>query len=86
MDKIFICNQVKLEILNISGLLTTKPYNLEGGTPLFNLGYTDNDRHCRTLEYKLQAIAAQYQTGRQILAGSISKNFTVNECIKLVLA
>lgn len=86
MDKIFMCNQVKLEILNICGLPTAKSYNLEGDTPLFTLGYASNNAYCRALENKLRAIAAQYQTGKQILLGTISKDFTVNQCIKLVLA
>jgi hypothetical protein len=86
MDKIYISNQVKLEILRICGQPTHKAYNLPGNLTLdiFNYGY--NEELCRILEQKLQEIASQYQTGKIILPGDVCKNHTVSECIKMVFA
>jgi hypothetical protein len=84
MDKIYLSNHIKLEILNICGRSTTKSYNLEGNTPLFTLGY-DNKMHCKVLEDRLQTLATYYKTGKSIPSGVISKDLTVSQCIQLVL-
>ena len=84
MDKIYLCNHVKLEILNICGLSTNRSYNLDGSISLVSLGYDDKTR-CKLLEDRLRVIAKHYNTGKSISSGIISNNFTVNQCIKLVL-
>jgi len=84
MDKIFISNEIKAEILRICGISVIKPYNLAGGTPLNKLN--KNDIFCRELEIQLQHIATKYQTGKVISKGDISHDYTVNQCIKLVFA
>ncbi|SDT69779.1 hypothetical protein SAMN05216490_5064 [Mucilaginibacter mallensis] len=84
MDKIFISNEIKLQILKVSGLPATKPYNLAGETRLDFLNYDKDEDFCRTLEYRLQEIASQYNTGKIILEGDISKSCTVSHCVKLV--
>lgn len=86
MDKIFISNQIKLEILKICGYPTNKAYNLPGNLQLDDLSYDNNEKLCRLLEEKLQEIASNYNTGKIILAGDISKNYTISQCIRLVLA
>ena len=86
MDKIFISNQIKLEILKICGHPISKPYNLPGSLRLYDLNYNDKKNLCRILEQKLQEIAVHYQTGKIILNGDLSQQHTVNECIKLVFA
>jgi len=86
MDKIFISNQIKLEILRICGQPTHKAYNLPGNLCLDVLSYDNNDKLCRILEKKLQEIASQYQTGKIILPGDVSEQNTVNDCIKMVFA
>ena len=85
MDKVYITNHVKSEILNICGLPTIRPYNLNGFASLFSLGI-NNNADCEKLEGKLQSIAFQYETGKMISPNTISKDFTVNQCIKLVLS
>jgi ligand-binding sensor domain-containing protein len=86
MDKIFISNQIKLEILKICGLPVVKPYNLPGQTTI-NVLKQDNDGSlCRTLENKLQEIATSYNTGKIITQGAVTAVSSVNHCIKLVLA
>jgi hypothetical protein len=84
MDKIYITNHVKLEILNICGISTVQPYNLNGHTALFTLGFSKVSL-CKILESRLQEIALQYDTGKSIIPNSISPNFTVNQCIELVM-
>jgi hypothetical protein len=84
MDKIYITNHVKLEILNICGISTVQPYNLNGYTALFTLGFSKAS-HCKMLESKLQEIAVQYNTGKSIIPNSISSNLTVNQCVELVM-
>ena len=86
MDKIFISNQIKLEILRICGQPTHKAYNLPGNLTLDLFSYDQNEQLCRLLEQKLQEIASQYQTGKIILPGDVSKHHTVSECIKMVFA
>jgi len=86
MDKIFISNQIKLEILSICGQPTFKAYNLPGNLNLDIFSYNDNEQLCRKLEIKLQEIAQQYKTGKIILPGDVSKHHTVNDCIKMVFA
>ena len=83
MDIIFISNQIKFDILNIPGLPAAQSYNLLGTTPLHSVGYDDD--LCRKLEHKLQVIANEYNTGKIILSGHISKDTTVYQCIKLVI-
>ncbi|MFI5159258.1 MAG: hypothetical protein ACHQF4_10360 [Sphingobacteriales bacterium] len=86
MDKIFISNQIKMEILSICGYPTHKAYNLPGNLTLDIFSYGQNEELCRTLEQKLQEIASQYQTGKIILPGDVSKLHTVSDCIKMVFA
>ncbi|MHB8208504.1 hypothetical protein [Mucilaginibacter sp.] len=86
IDKIFISNQIKLEILSICGQPTYKAYNLPGNLTLDVFSYDQNAEFCRVLEQKLQEIAFQYQTGKIILPGDVSKQHTVSECIKMVFA
>ena len=84
MDKIYMSNQIKLEILNICGHPTVGSYNLDGKTALAVLGY-HSQIHFKMLEDKLQTLATYYNTGKIITPGVISKDFTVNECIRLIL-
>ena len=84
MNKIYLSNHIKLEILNICGLPTARSYNLEGNTHLYTLGYEDST-HCKQLEDKLKVIAADYRPDQHIKIGNISKEFTVSDCIQLVL-
>lgn len=86
MDKIFISNQIKLEILRICGQPTNKAYNLPGNLHLDVLSYDNDESLCRKLEEKLQEIASYYRTGKIIQAGDIKKDYTVSQCIKLVIA
>jgi hypothetical protein len=85
MEKIYITNHVKSEILNICGLPALRPYNLNGLTSLFNLGI-NNKIDCITLEGKLRLIAAQYETGRNVMPDTISTDFTVNQCVELIVS
>jgi hypothetical protein len=84
MDKIYVSNHIKLDILNICGQPTVKSYNLEGNTQLSSLGY-QYTLHSKALEEHLQKIAIFYNTGKLIPTGIIYDNFTVNECIRMVL-
>jgi hypothetical protein len=84
MDKIYLNNHIKLEILNICGLSNIKSYDLAGSTILHTLGYNDN-AHCKLLEQKLQEIALYYNTGKLIGIGVISNKFTVSQCVQLIL-
>lgn len=86
MDKIFISNEIKLQILKVSGLPATKPYNFAGETRLDILNYDKDEGYCRMLEHRLQAIASYYNTGRVIVKGDVSKSCTVNHCVKLVFS
>jgi hypothetical protein len=86
MDKIFISNEIKLEILKLCGLPVSKPYNLSGQTILGYLKNDNNGEVCRALEEKLQQIAFAYNTGKTIVAGDVTVNCSVNYCIKLVLS
>ncbi|MFD2871522.1 hypothetical protein ACFS5N_03510 [Mucilaginibacter ximonensis] len=85
MNKIYITNHVKSEILSICGLPAIKPYNLNGFTSLSTLGINSKNA-CSMLESKLQTIAMHYETGTKILPDTISSDFTVNQCVKLVMA
>ncbi|WP_461449488.1 hypothetical protein [Mucilaginibacter sp.] len=86
MDKIFISNQIKLEILKVCGHPTIRPYNLPGSLRLHDLNCYHKTDFCRILEQRLQDIASHYQTGKIILPGDVSQQNTVSECIKLVFA
>ena len=86
IDKIFISNQIKLEILKICGQPTTKAYNLPGRVDLGTLNLEGHDKFYRLLEYKLQEIASNYNTGKIIIEGDITEDTTVNKCIRLVCA
>jgi len=86
MDKIFISNQIKLEILRICGLPINKPYNLSGQATLEYLKYDTDGTLCRELEQKLQEIARDYKTGKTILKGDVTTASSVSHCIRLVLA
>ncbi len=81
---IHITNHVKLEILNTCGLTTMKPYNLNGYTTLFTLGFNTKTQY-EILEDKLQSIAAYYKTGKTIIPNTISADFTINQCIELIM-
>lgn len=85
MNKIYITNHVKSEILSICGLPPIRPYNLNGFTSLFTLGINSKNA-CNMLEGRLQSIAAYYETGRKIVPDTISTDFTVNQCIELIIA
>ena len=84
MDKIYLSNHVKLEILDICGQSTARSYNLKGNTALFALGY-DELVHSGVLKNRLQVLAKHYNTGKSISSGIISKYLTVSQCIQLVL-
>lgn len=84
IDKVYITNHVKLEILNICGLSSIKPYNLNGLTSLFTLGFNTKPK-CKQLEGKLQEIAAEYNTGKLIRPDTISSDFTINQCVELIM-
>lgn len=84
MEKVYITNHVKLEIVNICGLTDVKPYNLNGYTSLLALGCNTLIK-CKLLENRLQEIASQYNTGRMVEPNVISSNLTVNECVNLIL-
>jgi hypothetical protein len=86
MEKVFISNQIKLEILRICGLPINKPYNLSGQVTLEYLRHDEDGTLCRALEQKLQEIAQDYKTGKVILHGDVTTESSVNYCIKLVLA
>jgi hypothetical protein len=86
MDKIFISNQIKLEILRICGQPMHKAYDLPGNLSLDVLSYHENEELCRILETKLQEIARQYQTGKIILPGDVTVDSTISDCIKMVFA
>jgi len=85
MDLVFISNQIKHDILTICGKPARQAYNLLTDTPLYSIGYDDDDDLCRKLEYKLQLIAEEYNTGKSISYGAVSKNLTVRQCIQLVI-
>jgi hypothetical protein len=85
MDIVFISNQIKYDILKICGLPANNAYNLQTNIPLHAIGYDNNEEFCRLLETKLQLIAEEYKTGRRILAGDVSKDLTVRQCIQLVI-
>ncbi|WP_454803954.1 hypothetical protein [Mucilaginibacter phyllosphaerae] len=86
MDKVFISNQIKFDILNISGLPVNNSYNLTANTSLKSIGYAEDDELCRKLEEKLRRVAEEYKTGRKVAEGDVSKNLTVRQCIQLVIA
>jgi hypothetical protein len=86
MEKIFISNEIRLEILKICGLPANKPYNLPGQTILGYLQHDDDEKLCRLVEERLQAIACSYKTGKTIIKGDVTTNCSVDHCIKLVLA
>ncbi|MBL4674886.1 MAG: hypothetical protein JKY70_01560 [Mucilaginibacter sp.] len=85
MERIFITNQIKFDILRTGGLPADHPYNLTANTPLIKIGY-DTDLHCRLLEERLHEIAQEYNTGKKVAEGDVSKYLTVRECIQLVVA
>jgi hypothetical protein len=86
MDIVFISNQIKYDILNICGLPVEQSYNLLTNTPLQLIGYDKDEELCRRLEEKLRLVAEEYQTGKQVAKGDVSKNLTVRQCIQLVIA
>ncbi|GAA4339828.1 hypothetical protein GCM10023149_50800 [Mucilaginibacter gynuensis] len=86
MNKIFISNHIKAEILYVCGLPISKPYNLRGQLTLSAIGYEKDRELCRRLELSLQNIAATYNTGRIITPGIVFEDLTVSECIRLVIA
>lgn len=86
MEKVFISNQVKYDILNICGLPVDHSYNLLTNTPLTSIGYDKDEGLCRQLEEKLRIVAKEYNTGKRVARGDVSKNLTVRQCIQLVIA
>jgi hypothetical protein len=84
MNKIYITNHVKLEILNTCGLATMKPYNLNGSITLLTLGFNTEQQY-EILENKLRSIAVYYNTGKKIIPNTISADFTINQCVELVM-
>ena len=86
MDIVFISNQIKYDILNICGLPVDHSYNLLTNTPLKSIGYDKDEELCRQLEEKLRMVAEEYNTGRRVTKGDVSKNLTVRQCIQLVIA
>ncbi|RFZ90300.1 hypothetical protein D0C36_21110 [Mucilaginibacter conchicola] len=85
MDRIFITNQIKFDILTTGGMPANNPYNLLAATTLIKVGYNDEIR-CRLLEQRLHQIAQEYNTGKRVMEGAISQDLTVRECIQLVIA
>jgi hypothetical protein len=85
MDIVYISNQVKFDVLSVSGQSAARAYNLMTNTPLYSIGYENNDELCRALEFKLRLIAEEYQTGKSINPGAVSKDLTVRQCIQLVI-
>jgi hypothetical protein len=55
-------------------------------TPLNSIGYDKDEDLCRKLEEKLRIVAEEYNTGKRVVKGDVSKNLTVRECIQLVIA
>ncbi|GGH15803.1 hypothetical protein [Mucilaginibacter phyllosphaerae] len=86
MDLVFISNQIKYDILNICGLPVKNSYNLLTDTPLMSMGYDKDEELCRKLEEKLCRVAEEYNTGKKVAKGDVSKNLTVRQCIQLVIA
>jgi hypothetical protein len=86
MDIVFISNQIKYDILNICGLPVDHSYNLLTNTPLNSIGYDKDEELCRKLEEKLRIVAEEYNTGKRVVKGDVSKNLTVRQCIQLVIA
>ncbi|MBK0380471.1 hypothetical protein [Mucilaginibacter segetis] len=85
MEKVYISNCIKYEILKICGLNTSRPYNLVTDIPLKNLGFRAKNNRCELLERRLQVIADEYNTGKQIAKGTISENITVKQCIQFLI-
>ena len=75
---------VKLYILEICDGPISVPEKLPDYVPLAHLGYDEDISLCRTLERRLQQLALQYSTGKQINTGLISEHTTVSQCISLV--
>ena len=86
MDIVFISNQIKYDILNICGLPVDHSYNLLANTPLNSIGYDKDEELCRKLEEKLRIVAEEFNTGKRVVKGDVSKNLTVRQCIQLVIA
>ncbi|MDB5127301.1 hypothetical protein [Mucilaginibacter sp.] len=86
MDIVFISNQIKYDILNICGLSVDNSYNLLTNTTLNSIGYDKDEELCRKLEEKLRIVAEEYNTGKRVVKGDVSKNLTVRQCIQLVIA
>lgn len=85
MNKTFVSKQVKLEILNICSGPVSQLENLTENIELALLGYDDYETWCRQLEGRLQYIAQQYHTGKEICPGNVTANTTVNQCIQMVI-
>ncbi|TFF36346.1 hypothetical protein [Mucilaginibacter psychrotolerans] len=85
MDIVYISNQIKFDILTICGQPAAHAYNLQTDMPLHAIGFNDNGELCRQLENKLQLVADEYNTGKRIANGSVSKELTVWQCIQLVI-
>jgi hypothetical protein len=85
VKNIVVSKQVKLEILTICSGPTSRPENLPNEIVLAVLGYDEYEEWCRLLETRLQYIASQYNTGKQIPLGHITAATTVSECIQMVI-
>ncbi|MBE9661904.1 hypothetical protein [Mucilaginibacter myungsuensis] len=85
MNRTFVSKQIKLEILTVCDAPISQPDNLIDSIQLSLLGYDEYEGWCRQLETRLQQIAVQYHTGKQILQGDITANITVDQCINMVV-
>lgn len=85
MNKTVVSKQVKVEILTICQGPLSQLENLTENIELALLGYDDYETWCRQLEGRLQYIAQQYQTGKEIVPGKVTSATTVNQCIQMVM-
>lgn len=85
MNRSIISTQIKLEILTICSGPISRPDNLIEQVQLFMLGYDEYEEWCRLLERRLQHLAEQFQTGKQIAEGKINGLTTVDQCIQMVV-
>ncbi|PTQ99531.1 hypothetical protein C8P68_102355 [Mucilaginibacter yixingensis] len=85
MNKTILSTQIKLEILTICSGPISRPDNLINQVQLFMLGYDDFEDWCRQLEKRLQLLAVEYQTGKEIAEGHINGQTTVDQCIQMVV-
>lgn len=85
VENVIVSKQVKLEILTICSGPISRPENLNDDIQLSLLGFDEYENWCRLLEQRLQYIAAQFKTGKEITKGHITASTTVNQCIQMVI-